>query len=80
MTRRSSSGKRPRVALVHSPFAAVVGLLALAVIGLGLVRGQLDLKAAGERAGIVLVIAILVDHLVVPVVAMVLARPRRDVD
>ena len=77
MSRREKS-TRPRLGLVHTPVAAVVGLLALAVIGIELIRGRLDLAAAGERAGVVLAVAVLLDNLVVPIVRLLLPSVRRE--
>lgn len=77
---KSTKSRRSRVRLVHTPVSAVIGLLALAVIGVGLIRGQLDLAAAGERAGVVLVVAVLIDNLVAPVVQLVLPRAQRETE
>ena len=74
----SSASPKARRGLVHTPVAAVVGLLALAVIGIDLIRGGLDLAAAGERAGVVLAVAIAIDHLIAPVVRALLPAARRE--
>ncbi|HWC36516.1 MAG TPA: hypothetical protein VG650_17045 [Mycobacteriales bacterium] len=74
---KSSKPRRSRFRLVHTAPSAVVGLLALAVIGIGLIRGRLDLAAAGERAGVVLVVAVLIDNLIAPVVQMALQAQRK---
>ena len=78
MSRRDKKSGRPRLGLVHTPVAAVIGLLALAVIGIELIRGSLDLAAAGERAGVVLAVAVLLDNLVVPVVRLLLPNAGRE--
>ncbi|HVS67356.1 MAG TPA: hypothetical protein VHE56_02305 [Mycobacteriales bacterium] len=77
---KSSAPRRSRPRFVHTPVSAVIGMLALAVIGVALIRGRLDLAGAGERAGAVLMVAILVDNLVAPVVQLVLPRAARETD
>ena len=63
--------------LLRSPWTSGVGLLALAVVGLGLIRGQLDLWQAGERSLVVLVAVVAADHLLLPLVYLLLRTGQR---
>ena len=58
---------------------ATFGLIALAPIAWMLLKGQLDLESAAQRAVIVLVGLMLLERLVAPLVMMVLnSTPTRD--
>lgn len=51
------------------------GVGMLAVIGLGLIRGDLSLETAGMRAAVLLGVLGVVDHLVVPLVRAIVGEP-----
>jgi hypothetical protein len=63
---------------VRSRGFAIVGLLALAPIAWLLLKGRLDLTAAAQRAGLVLVGLMLIERLVAPVIMAVLESSRPE--
>lgn len=67
----------PRVA---SRAVAAFGLLALAVVAVGLLQGSLTVGEAAVRGGAVLALLLLVDRVLLPVAREVVGRPRRDDD
>ena len=56
-----------------------VGLVAVAVVALGLLEGRLTVEQAGRRALVVLVVLVVVDRFVVPFARM-LVGPRQVPD
>ena len=62
--------------LSYAPLG-VVGLLAVAVVALGLLQGRLTVVQAGQRALVVLVVLVAVDRVLVPV-ARLLVGPRQE--
>ena len=61
---------------VQSPGLAVVGLLAVAVVALGLLQGELTVAQAGARIGIAVLVLAAVDRLVLPVARLLVGQPQ----
>lgn len=66
-------GRRRR--LVHSPVVALFGLAGLAVLAVMMLRGQLDLVAAGQRAAVLLAVVLAVERLVLPACRALVGPP-----
>lgn len=62
---------------VQSTTLALVGLLAMGVVALGLLRGTLDVVQAGERAAVVLVVLLVTDRFVLPIGRALVGEPTR---
>ena len=62
---------------VHSRGLALVGLLAVAVVALGLLQGSLTVPQAGTRMGIAVLALVAVDRLVLPVFRLLVGEPAR---
>lgn len=62
--------------LSHRPLG-VVGLVAVAVVALGLLQGRLTVEQAGKRGLVVLVVLVVVDRFLVPL-AQALVGPRAE--
>ncbi len=60
--------------LTHRPLG-VVGLVAVAVVAMGLLQGRLTVEQAGKRGLVVLVVLVVVDRILVPL-AQALVGPR----
>lgn len=63
---------------VQSRAFAIVGLLALCPIAWMLLKHQLDLTSAAQRAGLVLVGLMLIERFVAPVIMAVLESSRQE--
>lgn len=64
---RPPNTRRPRRHLVHDRHVALGGLAGLTLIAVMMLRCALDLVAAGQRAAVLLVVVLLVDHVALPV-------------
>ena len=58
-------------------FVATLGLVAMVPIGLGLVRGTLEIETAAVRAVVLLAVLVAVETVVLPIVQSALGPPRR---
>ena len=61
---------------VQSRGLAVVGLLAVAVVALGLVQGELTVPQAGARIGVAVLVLAAVDRRVLPVARLLVGQPQ----
>lgn len=66
--------------VVKSPALGLVGLAAIAIIALGLLRQQVTLTEAAQRAVVVVVIAAVVDRLLLPIGRLLVGYPRDTMD
>lgn len=65
---------------LQSSGLALVGLLAVAVVALGLLHGTLTVAQAGGRVGVVLAVLVAVDRMVLPFARALVGEPARRVD
>lgn len=72
---RPPNTRRPRRHLVHDRHVALGGLAGLALIAVMMLRGALDLVAAGQCAAVLLVVVLLVDHVALPVCRALVGPP-----
>lgn len=63
---------------VRSPWLAVLGLLAVVVVSLGLVRGTLGVGDAALRLGAAVLALVAVERLVLPLAALLVGQRRTD--
>lgn len=63
---------------VRSPWLAVLGLLAVVVVALGLVRGTLGVGDAALRLGAAVLALVAVERLVLPLAALLVGQRRTD--
>jgi hypothetical protein len=62
--------------VVKSPALGLVGLAAIAIIALGLLRQQVTLAEAAQRAVVVVVLAAVADRLLLPIGRLLVGYPR----
>ncbi len=62
---------------VQSLGVALVGMVAVAVVALGLLNGTLTIAQAGGRIGVVLAVLVAVDRLVLPFARALVGEPAR---
>ena len=65
-------------ARVRSPWLGAVGLVVVAVVALGLVRGSLGVTDAALRLGVTIAVLVAVERLLLPVAAALVGH--RSVD
>jgi len=65
---------------VQSRALALVGLLALAVVALGLLQGRLTVPQAASRIGVAVLVLVAVDRCVLPFARLLVGAPRADAD
>ena len=61
---------------VQSRGLALVGLLAVAVVALGLVQGELTVAQGAARIGLAVLVLVAVDRLVLPVARLLVGHPQ----
>lgn len=66
--------------VVKSPALGLVGLAAIAIIALGLLRHSVTLDEAAQRAVIVVVLAAVADRLLLPIGRLLVGYPRDTID
>ncbi len=62
--------------VVKSPVLGFVGLAAIAIIALGLLRHAVTLEEAATRAVVVVVLAVIADRLLLPIGRLMVGYPR----
>lgn len=62
---------------VQSLGVAMVGMVAVAVVALGLLDGTLTIAQAGGRIGVVLAVLVAVDRMVLPFARALVGEPAR---
>lgn len=70
-----AAAPKARRQLVRSPHVALLGLLGLALIAVMMLRGELDLLQAGQRAGVLLGVVLVLERLVLPVCRALVGPP-----
>ncbi|MDP3714493.1 MAG: hypothetical protein Q8R60_18670 [Mycobacteriales bacterium] len=63
---------------LRSPWLAALGLLAVVVVSLGLVRGTLGVGDAALRLGAAVLALVAVERLVLPLAALLVGQRRTD--
>ncbi len=66
--------------VVKSPALGLVGLAAIAIIALGLLRHAVTLEEAATRAIVVVVLAVIADRLLLPIGRLMVGYPRDAVE
>lgn len=66
--------------VVKSPALGLVGLAAIAIIALGLLRHAVTLEEAATRAVVVVVLAVIADRLLLPIGRLMVGYPRDTMD
>ena len=71
----AKGAKAKRGPLVQNRYLALIGLLGLGLIALMMLRGELDLVAGGQRAGVLLGAVLLAERLVLPLCRALVGPP-----
>ena len=73
--KKGGAAKAKRGPLVQNRYLALVGLLGLGLIAVMMLRGELDLVAGGQRAGVLLGAVLLAERLVLPLCRALVGPP-----